>query len=324
MSITVDSLIDQVRQQADESNTEDITDAHIVAALNRSQRHAANILARKFEDLMWEETTFTTTAGTRNYTIPDEAFGSRIEMLEVDTSTNVRYKLQRISNHKTTNFITSSNSDIPTHYSMKRNEINIYPTPKGNRTIRIHYNKKPGELVVKQGRINTVNTGSNYIEVDTLGSGLTVTATNITSGAYVNLVDYTTGAIKQSLQIGSIDTTNNRITFKSSGLTRSTVLGLTVDTALASTIEADDYICLITGTCVPEVEASYTDYLIQHTVVAIKRRLGEPVIEDLEELKELKKELLLAWSGREIQHRVRKASKSWISGTGIVHRRLLT
>ena len=65
MILTVDQLIDQVRAQSDEFNEDNLTDAHISDLLNRGQRKAANIIARKFDSLFLESTTISTTAGTR-------------------------------------------------------------------------------------------------------------------------------------------------------------------------------------------------------------------------------------------------------------------
>jgi hypothetical protein len=242
-------------------------------------------------------------------------------MVEVATSTNVRYKLQRLSNHKTTNFVTVSQTEIPTHYTIKRNQIELYPTPKGNVTVHVHYFKRPEDLVKQQGRVTTIDTDNNYIIVDDIGADVSTSTTGF--GAYLNVIDYNTGAIKRTLQVSATDTTSEQITFKSSGLTRSTVLGKTVSTSIGSDVAVDDYVCLVTGTCVPEVDEAYTDYLIQHAVVAIRRRLGEPVVDDLAELKDLEEELLKSWTSREMSHRVRKGSRAWVDSTGLFHRRLL-
>lgn len=322
MSILVDDMISQVRDQTDESNTDDVTDAQIIKTLNRAQRHATNILARKFQDMMWDNTTVTTTAGTREYDIPSDAYASRVEMIEVETTTDVRYKLQRVNNHKTTNFVTSSQTEIPTHYSIKRNKFIVYPTPKGSLTLYVHYNKKAEDYVKQQGRITSIDTTNNYIIVDDIGSDVSTSTTGF--GAYLHIIDYNTGAIKRTLQVSATDTTSEQITFKSSGLTRSTVLGHTISTSIGSDAAVDDYVCLVSGTCVPEVDEAYTDYIIQHAVVAIRRRLGEPTQEDFAELKELEEELLRAWVSREQSNRVRKASKAWVDNTGLIHRRLLS
>lgn len=323
MAILVDDLISQVRDQTDEANTDDITDAQIIKTLNRAQRHASNILARKFEDMMWTSTTVTTTGGTREYDIPSDAYGSRIELVEVAsrTSTDVRYKVQRISNHKATNFITSSNTDIPTYYSIQRNKFVLYPTPQDGLTIHVHYNKRAQDFVKQQGRITSIDTDNNYVIVDSIGSDVTTSTSGF--GAYLHVIDYNTGAVKRTLQVSATDSTAKQITFKSSGLTRSTVLGHTISTSIGTDVAVDDYVCLVTGTCVPEIDEAYTDYIMQHAIVAIKRRLGEPTTEDFAELKELEEQLLKSWAGREQSNRVRKASKSWINNMGLTHRRLL-
>mgnify|MGYP005818252561 CR=1 FL=1 len=325
MTILVDDLLSQVRSQTDEDNTEDITDAQILQALNRGQRNASNILARRLESMMWESTEITSVSGQRNYSTPADAYGSRIEMIEVATSTNIRYKLQRMGNHKSTNFVTSAQTDIPTYYTQKRNEFEVYPTPKGGLTIIVHYNKKPEDMVLQQGRISSIDTTNNYVIVDNIGSDISTTSsTSNPFGLYLNVIDYNTGNIKRSLQVSALDTTAEQITFKAAGLTRSTVLGRTIETSIGSDVAVDDYVCLVTGTCVPEVDEAYTDYILQHTVIAIKRRLGEPVVDEKEELVALENELSKAWAGREHSHRVRKASKSWVNGNSLIQRRLLT
>jgi hypothetical protein len=322
MSILVDTLIAQVREQTDENNTDDVKDNQIIRALNRAQRQATNILARRFEDMMWDSTTVTTTGGTNEYDIPSAAFASRIEKVEVETSTNVRYQLKRISNHKTTNYITTSQTQIPTQYSIKRNKFVIYPTPQDGLTLYVHYNKRAEDFVVQQGRINSIDTDNNYIIVDGIGSDVTTSTTGF--GAYLNIIDYNTGDVKNTLQVSALDTTTNQITFKTTGLSASTVLGHTVATAIGTDAAVNDYVCLVSGTCVPEVDEAYTDYVLQHAIVAVRRRLGEPVVEDVAELKELKDELLVAWAGREQSHRVRRSSNTWMDSVGFHHRRTRT
>ena len=336
MTILVDDLLSQVRQQTDEGNTEDITDSDILLALNRGQRNAANILARRFEEMMWESTEITSVSGQRNYSIPSDAYAGRIEMIEVATSTNIRYKLQRMGNHKSTNFVTSAQTDIPTYYTMKRDEFEVYPTPKGGLTIIVHYNKKPEDMVIQLGRISSIDTTNNYVLVDSVvesSTNLTVLGVSPTTSTtnpfanYVNIIDYNTGNIKRSLRVTAVDSSSGQITFatdNSGTSARSSVLGKTISESIGSDVAKDDYVCLVTGTCVPEVDEAYTDYILQHTIIAIKRRLGEPIVDEMEELKELKGELSKAWAGREHSHRVRKASKSWVNGNSLIQRRLLT
>lgn len=325
MDLTVNELITAVRDQLDETNTTNVTDAQILAALNRGQRKGTNIIARKYDSLFVNYTTTTMTSGTRNYTIPAAAYGKRLEKVEVlDSNQNIAWDVQRISFHKTTQYSNSSTSDRPYYYAIKKNEILLYPTPSSSKTIRLWYQDRPETLVTSQGRITSyTDSTTDTIIVDTLGSDLT---TDTTDGfnAYINVIDYNTGDIKGSMQISAINTTTKQITLKSSGLTRSTVLGRTISTSLPSDIAVDDYICIVTGTCMPEIPGAYTDYLMQYAVVDIRRRLGENTTEEFAALKDLEAEIQSMWKGREMSHRVRKASTAWGYGLGTSLRRLLS
>lgn len=322
MGLTTTDLVQTVRDQLDEANNETVTDAQILAALNRGQRKATNIVSRKFDSLFVvpDETT-TTVAGTREYDLPTSAFGRRIEHVEV-LEGEIAYEVKRIAIQQTSNFNSSSQVTRPYYYALRKNKILLYPTPSGGRTIRIWYTQAPEELVAAQGRITSVNTGSNYVVLDSAGSGLSTTTTGFAS--YVNIVDYITGEVKRTLQISAIDTTTGQVTFKSSGLTRSTVLGKTVETSIGTEAAADDYVCLVTGVCVPELPQAYVDYLSQYAVVEIRRRLGEPTNEEFAQLKELEVEIQKMWVGRSQSNRVRKASGIWSRSYGGTLRRFFS
>jgi len=333
MSRTTDELVEEVRDQLDENNTANVTDAQLVAALNRGQRKATNILARKYDEMFWDSKTVTTVAGQRDYELPPEAFGRRVEKIEVQTSSTApASEVRRIHNHKRTPFITTTQTQRPTHYALKKNKIQLFPEPTGGLVLRIHFTRRPEKLVLQQGRITSIDTSSVYVLVDTIGSSVT-TDTTSGYGAWLNVIDYQTGHIKRTLQVLSTDSDTGQISFKTSSLTRATVLGHTVgddldDVSLADGVEdgdlqVDDYVCLVTGTCVPELDEAYADYLVQYAVVEIRRRFGEPIQDELIALKELKEELVSAWAGREQSHRIRKSNPHFSSRPGNL-RRLLT
>lgn len=317
MSRTVSDLIDELRSQVDEFSSTNLTEAQILSAFNRGQRNAANITARKYEDLFWKKTTATTVSGQREYDIPSEAYGRRVEMLEVEIG-GIAYKIKRISNHKKSAYVSSSTVQRPYYYTLTKNKFELYPTPSGGVTINVHYNDAPERLVTPQGQITSINSASNYVIVDSVGSDLATTTSGFAS--YVNFVDRNTGEVKGSCQISAINATTGQLTFKSAGLTRSTVLGQTISTSLPSDLTEDDYLCIVTGTCVPELPDAYTDYLIQYAVVEIRRRFGEPTNEEYAALKELESELLKMWAGREARGTVRKASNHWRSYSGSLRR----
>ena len=239
MSESVNDLLDQLRAQLDESNPDNITDAQLLQTLNRAQRAATNIVARKYESLFWSSTTTTTVGGQQEYDIPTDAFGRRVELVEVVVN-GTSYECRRIANQQRTNYDSLTQSAYPQYYTLKKNKIELFPVPSSGVTVRIHYTKRPEQLVVTQGRITAFDSSSNYVIVDTLGDDIAVTTAGFV--AYVNVVDYLTGEVKGTVQVAAIDEDLNQVTFKSSGLTRSTVLGRTVSTSLPTDIAVDDYI----------------------------------------------------------------------------------
>ncbi len=321
--LITDDLIARVRENTDEFNTDNATDAHIINLLNEGQRKATNIVARKYDSMFLEFTTITTIAGTRTYDIPAKASGRRIEKVEVQQG-SINWNLQQINHNKRDQYITSSQSQRPYYYMLRKNKIEIFPSPSAGLTLEIGYLERLEPLVVTQGRITSIDTSAGTVLVDTLGSGLSTTATSPGDGAYISIIDYTTGASKINLQVSATDSTLNQITFKSSGLTRSTVLGKTIGTAIGTDAAVDDYVSLITGTCVPELDNVYIDYLIQYASYKLKLRFGESTQEEYVNLKDLEIEIEKMWAGRALQHRVKKASGQWGNSLGSSTRRLLT
>ena len=323
MSLTIDDMIDMVRVQLDESSTTNINDTEIIQVLNRAQRNTANILARKNDDMFWTQVDTTLVSAQRNYTLPDEAYGERIEMVEVFVS-DTPFQLKRITRKQASSYIGTAVTTRPSYYTLQKNEIHVFPTPSGGNTMRIHYTARPEPFVKVQGRITSINTSSNFILVDTLGSDISTSVSTVNSGGYVNFIDYNTGAVLGSGQVSAIDTTLNKINVKTSSLTRSTVLGKTVATSLPSTLAVDDYVCLITGTCIPEIPDAYQDYMIQYAVVELKRSFNEDTQADFAALKELEQEVEKVWVGRENHLRVKKTGGPWRNTTNESVRRILT
>jgi hypothetical protein len=306
VSQTVDELVDQVRTQLDESNINDVDDPQILQALNRAQRSATNTASRQYESMFWKTTTLTTD-GTNELAIPSDAFGRKVEMLEVGSGTS-RYQLKRLPNHQTSSYYSSTaNTSTPTHYSLTKNTIVVYPTPSSGLSVHVSYTKKPEPMVLSQGRVTSFAAG--YVLVDELGDDISTSVTGY--GSYINFIDYNTGEIKGSCQVSAIDTTLKQVSIKTTGLTRSTVLGRTVATSLPTDLSVDDYVCLITGTAVPELDEAYVDYLVQYAVVEIKRRFGESIEQELPTLKDLKDELDAMWAGRESSGRVVRTNRHY-------------
>ena len=306
MSRTVQDLIEEIRSQVDENNTVDLEDTEILSVLNRSQRKAVNIVSRRYPDAFWQKTTVTTTAGEIEYDYPATVFGKRL--LAVTTTVGGRdYKITRIENQKKHLATTTTTVQIPRHYAVTKDKIELLPPPAGEIDVDLHYFETPETLVKPQGRVTSKGVG--FLVVDELGDNLTTETTGF--GCFINVVCWRTGKVKGTYQINALTPATNKITIKTASLNRSTVLGKTVSDTLADTIAEDDYVCLVTGTCVPELPDGCWDFLVNESVRTIKRRFSEPTQEDIQAAKEDEENLRVMWSGRESSRRVTKKNAHW-------------
>jgi len=315
---TVDDLIQLVREDVDESNVADITDAFILKKLNRAQRRAVNRVVKRYDELFLTETgtdaraDVTTVADQIEYDLPSDIYGTRLEnvaKVEDDGSIIDLARTRKQASYKWSS--TQATGNIR-RYCLVHREYHILPKPTAGLTLRLTYTRLPETLVEKQGRIvssgTDSGTGLDYVVVDTLGDDL---ATAITDDkCYVNIINPRTGAVRGSVQIASINTTTKTVYFKASGLTKSSVLGKTISTSLPSATAAEDYICTVHGTCISEIPEAYIDYLTQHTTVTIKRLKGEPTSEDYSELMALEKDLDTMWAGLESRKQIRQKFRS--------------
>jgi len=129
----------------------------------------------------------------------------------------------------------------------------------------------------------------------------------------------------------------NRITFKSTP-TSTTRLGRTIATDMTMltdpdadpstqdasiTVDQDDYICNVRGSCVVTFARPVTNFLIQYAVAEMTRKLGGPA--DMEErvLKKFEDQVEHSWVGREQKLRVNKRSRHW-GGTVSSYRRFFS
>jgi len=311
-SQTVDELLQQVREQLDEFNTDTVDDAQILNALNRGHRKASNVTSRRLDEALLT-TTDTTTNSTDldTYDMPKDIFARKIQSMQVVNGEFV-WKIEKIDQAHAEPYLSNARVQRPYYYYVVGSQIRLVPTPKDGLTIRWWYLKKPDRLVESQGRITTI--GSTSVIVDSAGSDLSSENTSLNN--YVSFIDFVTGKVKGSAQItGTV--TNETINFKATP-DRTSVLNKTVSGTLPTDLAVDDHVCVVSGTCISQLPESYVDFVIQFAVLELKRRFGEPTQEEILALNEQEKELKKSWAGRERKTRIRKSSSKWgpnVAGT---------
>jgi hypothetical protein len=304
----VNDMLAEVRAISDENNTTDVSDTDILSALNRAQQKLARIAAKRYSPLFMREIVLSSFSG-REVTLPESALSLTINQVDVREGDNY-YRINIAPMTAMTDLENSSSTSRPQFYSLRGNKLLVYPTPATGVQLRVRYQIRPDKLVTSQGRITSFDSPNFYIYVDSLGSDLTTSIAELK--AFVNVVDSTTGLIKGTMQINSIDTTQKRLTIKTASLNRTTVFGHAVDSIIPTDIEYDDYVCIADGTCIPTLTRDYSDFLIQHAVVEILNRLGIPSQEAYGKLKELEQDVNEMWSGRPERIQIRQANRHWL------------
>lgn len=312
-SQTTKDLIQAVRSLLDEDNTAALDDARdIVPALQRGLTKAYSVLARKYPEPLLAYTTVVPEQGEAEYNIPEDAFEDRVEKLEA-VSNNIYFPVKRVDFRDLTYYETSGTTNAPMVWASIGRTYRVAPKPTGTYQFRVWYLKEPPNLGVEQGRITLINTTSNYVTVDLPGESLTsaIDANN----AYVSIVDQNTGVIKSSHQIQSI--LGNRISFKvTPNPTKPKVNGETISGGIHSTVEVDDYVCLVGQTCISPLRNPLANYIVQFAVSELIRKLGGEADMEQRVLKEMERDVERQWAGRENTSKVKSSSKHWASRLG--------
>jgi hypothetical protein len=309
LQYTVDSLVAEVREQLDETNTSSVSDTKILNALNRGNDYVWDIYARRYPEPLLREDTLELESGTTEYDLPEDIFEDRLLKVEIST-TNQPTEVDIISFSDAGKWRSTSPTPAPNKCYLRGRKLVFCQPPTGTYDALLYVLRDAEQLVLPQGRITTVSVADDYIIVDELGDSLTTSSDQL--GSYVNLVDGNTGLIKCTLQISAINTTTRRVTFRSSPI-RSTVLGRTVVGEIPTTVEQDDYICSILGTCVPYFARPTSNFLVEFATESITRGLQGAAAEQAEVLKRFEDQIKSAHSRRPGTLRIKQKNRAWSS-----------
>lgn len=312
----VSELILAVRDGIDEDDTADVSDAKILRALNRAQLKLARLAVRKYPPLFSREHT-ESGVSTQAVAIPETSYAFTVNEVSVrPAGTQTWMPCHRAPAAQLIGLDNETTTSTPAYWDQQGADIKLYPTP-ANTDVRIRYQVKPLDLVVEQARITSVSGQTVYL--DAIGADLTTSIAQLK--AFVNLVDGTTGAVKGTMQVSAVPSSiASPLQFKASSLDRATVFGQTVDTVLATDVEADDYVCIANGTCVPNLLSDYSDYLVLAAVVELRRAAGEDTTAEVAQLRELEDDVRAMWAGRAAGLRVARKSPYWGTSQSLLQR----
>ena len=306
---TTDSIVSEVRSLVNEAAITKITNQDIIGALNRAQSHAFSLLAKHYPDPLVVESTTSLVPGQRDYTMPENIFEDRLEVVEVYDGTYSN-PIRRLSFREAVSKEDSSSYPYPSNYYIKGRTIRLVQKPSTAYTLRFLYLREPDTLVKSQGRSSGI--GSDYVIVEDIGDDITTTEDDLNN--YVNIIDGQTGEIKQTLQINNIS--GNKISFRSvPSRSSGAILNRTISSSVNIDVELDDYICSVQGTCVPFFLYPIKSFLIAHTVAEIKAIQDRDHVAEDALRKDFEKMLLAQDMGRSNTRRVTKYNQVWARRT---------
>jgi hypothetical protein len=308
-------MVEHVRSQIDEDETSDISNATILQTLNRAQMRLQRIAVKRWPSLFQTETEVVVTGRTQ--TIPAEAYGFVVNSVDVKVGTSYHpltpVKLAQIIHEDT-----AASTTVPQYWSTQGNTLHIFPKASAS-TLRIRYQRRLPQLVLKWGQIESVTEGDastdTLVYLDSVSSSFTTSTTSL--AAFTNVVDPGTGEV-----LGTYQTTAVGSTYVGFGTrTRTTAYEYDViqGRQTQAAIEAldyeypaqDDYVCSAAGSCVPPLGQDVADYLVQYAVVELKRKAGEDIKQEQDRLTELEQDMETMWAGRPSQLRVQRRNPHW-------------
>lgn len=306
--LTVDDWIADVRSKLDEANNENLDDVRdIIPSLSRAQDFCANILARHYTPPLLTYKVVQTTSGVQEYDIPEEAMEQRILRIEVNVN-GIYIPVTQLEYIDIGRYETPAVTQFPEWYCVIGTKFRLIPgVSNGAFPLRVWFLQDPLPPVKSQGMITSINQSSNYVVLDSAGPDLTSEGDELDS--YVNIVDGQTGRIKATMQVQSIASTG-RVTFKSTP-SRDTVLNLNILGAIPDTVERDDYVCLIHGSCVPFMKKPLSNFVIEYSTAELLSRMGGDPNFEASLVQKMEKEVERSWVGRPLRMRVQPANALW-------------
>lgn len=309
------ALIQEIRDQSNERNQSAFKDDAIVRVLNRGLKYITSELARQWEEPLLARVEFNPSDYDREHglPLPPDCFEERVVYVQVATPIAPTPVPMRSYTQIASLDIRGSTTFIPLAAYQRERHLFLAPSPSQAYPILVDYVRMADPIVQTIGRINTVGGGgtpdSVTLDADTMDLGL-VSANSDNRLSYVNLVDGMTGEILSTRQVQRID--GSKVTFRSA-VVRGEVEGRVVAPNFDGVDpEPDMYLCPVAGTCVPQYGTMFYNFLVEYSVAAIDRALGDALVAIAKQIADRAAEAARQQrAGRPNTLRVKNRSRVW-------------
>jgi hypothetical protein len=205
----VSDLIQNVRDQLLEQNTDPITDQLICNRLNDAYRFVYNSFAKSNDNMFGEDMFLQINAAQSEYELPKNLWNKRIETFEApspnnnsNSPTNVlgwekipKTERQQMAYYESPR----TKTQIPTMWAQYGNKIRILPPPANSYRARLFFVPKLTKLAPPIGRV--VKFQQNKIYLDNSPSAEFYVALSAVDSAFVSVSDFETGRLKATYPI---------------------------------------------------------------------------------------------------------------------------
>jgi len=297
--MNTNELIEEVRNGLVEYQTIVISDSVVLSSLNHAYRQVYNHYARADDNMFGKIHELNLTTGTRVYTLPKTLWSKRIDYMQVPTPGNQAMgyvKVMKINAKQSHQYnLPQAYSKIPWAWQQLGDEIEIFPKPQQDVTVRLIVQPRLLPLAYTEGTVLSFGT-PNITCVDDLRDEFIAYGAATNSSNFLSICDGLTGQLKNVYKFTTV--TGTTVTLAVPG-TRTSIKGEALATPSAtSDIALDDVITYGLSTGVPIIGEAFDEYLVKYAVLSIKSALNENDASFKAQLDKLEKEYLSDTCGR--------------------------
>lgn len=175
--VTLQNLIDRIRQRSNQETSGFVTDAEITTLVNVYKRELDDLLVRSYgEEYFATSTTFSATNGTKNYSLSALTSGTFYKMLGLDmadTSSPTGYRDVKPYNFHDRNrpsvlsgqlVVSQANGDV--RYHIIGNNLTLSPAPTGTITMQLWWIQSQTAMSATTDSFDDINGWSEVIVLD--------------------------------------------------------------------------------------------------------------------------------------------------------------
>ena len=274
--LLVENLMTEIRRYAGEMNDDgSISDELLIDTLNRAQQECEMLLSRHTPDSLLTYTDITTDGTSTEYDMPEDCAEGRIQMVDFREGTNSPIPLEPSNTYENWLYEADSTSTgYPSNFMELGydRQLRILPKAKAGLTLRIWYVRELPDLVVSQGKITVVNTGTETLTLDEVGDDITASLNE--EGSHLSIIDGQTGARKGVIEVRSVDEDTGDVVIQTTPEV-SAIDNVTVASTLVGMgVNAGDYVCVGPSSCICQIKSPVTNYMIQYAFALIQQVNG--------------------------------------------------